>query len=160
MSVLTRSGRTAIAESIAQQPIHLAWGIGDQSWGDSPPEEDVASEVLLAEVGRRTAFDIAYAEPDEAGEIVTPTGRYRRSTEPTSNLYLAFRHDFGDGAEHIIRELAVFVGSEMIPGLPAGQRYFLPEHVANPGTLLIVEHSAPIHRSTATRETFEFVVTF
>jgi hypothetical protein len=160
MSVLTRSGRAAIAQSIALQPIHLAWGTGNTVWGDTPPAEDVAAEVLLNEVGRRTAFDIAYAEPDEAGEIVTPTGRYRRSANSTSNLYLAFRHDFGDGAEHVIRELAVFVGTEMVEGLPEGQRYFLPIQVANPGTLLVVENSAPIHRSMATRETFEFVVTF
>lgn len=32
MSILTQSGRAAIAASIKEQPIHLAWGSGDTSW--------------------------------------------------------------------------------------------------------------------------------
>jgi hypothetical protein len=32
MAILTKSGRAAIAASIKQQPIHLAWGTGDPSW--------------------------------------------------------------------------------------------------------------------------------
>ncbi|MDR0772776.1 MAG: hypothetical protein LBE46_00320 [Wolbachia pipientis] len=35
MSILTQSGRAAIALSIKKQPIHLAWGIGDSSWKSS-----------------------------------------------------------------------------------------------------------------------------
>ncbi len=32
MAILTKSGRAAIAASIKQQPIHLAWGTGDPTW--------------------------------------------------------------------------------------------------------------------------------
>jgi len=32
MAILTQSGRAAIAASIKQQPIHLAWGTGDPTW--------------------------------------------------------------------------------------------------------------------------------
>jgi hypothetical protein len=32
MAILTKSGRAAIAASIKQQPIHLAWGTGEPTW--------------------------------------------------------------------------------------------------------------------------------
>ncbi len=32
MSILTQSGRAAIAASIKEQVIHLAWGTGDAGW--------------------------------------------------------------------------------------------------------------------------------
>lgn len=32
MAILTKYGRAAIAASIKQQPIHLAWGTGDPTW--------------------------------------------------------------------------------------------------------------------------------
>uniref|UniRef100_UPI003340BBBC hypothetical protein n=1 Tax=Wolbachia endosymbiont (group B) of Pilophorus perplexus TaxID=3066160 RepID=UPI003340BBBC len=35
MSILTQSGRAAIAASIKEQSIHLAWGTGDSSWESS-----------------------------------------------------------------------------------------------------------------------------
>lgn len=35
MSILTQSGRAAIAASIKKQSIHLAWGTGDSSWESS-----------------------------------------------------------------------------------------------------------------------------
>src|SRR6266576_1008761 len=35
MSILTQSGRAAIAASIKEQAIHLAWGSGDSTWESS-----------------------------------------------------------------------------------------------------------------------------
>lgn len=35
MSILTQSGRAAIAASLREQPIHLAWGSGDSTWESS-----------------------------------------------------------------------------------------------------------------------------
>jgi len=32
VSILTQSGRAAIAASIKEQPLHLAWGSGNSSW--------------------------------------------------------------------------------------------------------------------------------
>jgi len=160
MSVLTNPGRAGIAAALAAQPIHLAWGRGDDAWGGTPPAEPVDATALVDETGRRIAHDTAFAEPDDAGEIVVPTGRYRRVDAPTRHLYLAFRYDFEDGAEHVIRELGVFVGTQMIEGLPPGQRYFLPDHVGDPGILLVLEYTQPNYRNAATREEYEFVVTF
>ncbi|WCR59261.1 MAG: hypothetical protein PG978_000697 [Wolbachia endosymbiont of Ctenocephalides felis wCfeF] len=228
MSILTQSGRAAIAASIKEQPIHLAWGSGDQNWEsshkvekifstngkitldhypvkdvkvfigqtsyqssidytidsntgvvqrtensaiaaggtvtieytqDTPPEL-ITSATLLKEVGRRVVDEILFCSGDENGELLTPTGRFKSSDVPTNNLYLKFSFDFTDAANQVIRELGVMVGTKLKEKVPPGQRYFEPKDVENPGILLVLEHTVPLIRTAATRETFSFVVTF
>ncbi|WP_264376485.1 MULTISPECIES: hypothetical protein [unclassified Wolbachia] len=227
MSILTQSGRAAIAASIKKQSIHLAWGSGDSSSGsshkvektfvkgeikfdhqpikdvkivtgqttyqpsidytvngstgvikrtenssipvsdkvtveysESTPPELITSEKLLNELGRRTADEVLFCTGDENGELITPSGRFRPSNVPTNNLYLKFTFDFTNAANQVIRELGVMVGTKIKEGLPEGQRYFEPKDVENPGILLVLEHTVPLIRTSATRETFSFVVTF
>ncbi|WP_265022437.1 hypothetical protein [Wolbachia endosymbiont (group B) of Ischnura elegans] len=224
MSILTQSGRAAIAASIKEQPIHLAWGSGDANWesshqvkkvfvegeialdhhtikdvrvftgqttyqpnivdsstgvikrtenssipvsdkvtveySESTPPELITSEKLLNELGRRTADEVLFCTGDENGELLTPSGRFNPSNVPTNNLFLKFTFDFTDAANQVIRELGVMVGTKIKEGLPEGQRYFEPKDVENPGILLVLEHTVPLIRTSATRETFSFVVTF
>jgi len=161
MSILVKSGRAAIAQAISEKPIHLAWGTGDVDWEDTPPDESMESTELLAEIGRRLLHRFEFVYPDDAGEIVVPTGRYAISETPTEHLFMEFKFDFEDGAEaDAIREYSVHIGSKIIEGLPIGQRYFLPTEIENSGIMLLLEHSEPIHRSAASRQSFEFVITF
>lgn len=227
MAILTQSGRAAIAASIKQQPIHLAWGTGDPAWesaqvtekafaddkitlahhpvknvvltrGDSTfaadkdysvdsvaglikrlpkgeipatdmvniaytratPAEPSTANSLLHEVGRRTADEVLFCTKNEAGELITPTGRFKAATMPTNNLFLRFTFDFDNAATQVIRELGVMVSSKTKADLPVGQRYFEPQHITDSGILLILEHTVPLIRTAATRETFSFVVTF
>lgn len=163
MAILTKSGRIAIAKAIASRPLHLAWGQGDETWPVDPPPEDTEATALLDEVGRRYALEVAFVVPNEQGEIVVEgSGRYSRSPTPTNNLYLQFKYDFADGATAVIRELGVFVDTELIDGLPPGQEYFVPSEIADggSGTLLHLEHTTPNYRSPATRESYEVIITF
>ncbi|WP_353285238.1 hypothetical protein [Wolbachia endosymbiont (group A) of Beris morrisii] len=228
MSILTQSGRAAIAASIKEQVIHLAWGSGDGNSGSShkvekifttdgkltldhhpikdvkvttgqiiyqpsidytidsntsviklvenssitannavtieytqnTPPEPITSEKLLNELGRRTAQEVLFCTGDENEELLTPSGRFKSSAVPTNNLFLKFTFDFTDAANQVIRELGVMVGTKIKEGLPRGQRYFEPKDVENPGILLVLEHTVPLIRTAATRETFSFVVTF
>ncbi|WP_353281810.1 hypothetical protein [Wolbachia endosymbiont (group B) of Horisme vitalbata] len=227
MSILTQSGRAAIAASIKEQSIHLAWGTGDSSWesshkvektfvkgeikfdhqpikdvklftgqttyqpsidytvngstgvikltenssipvsdkvtveySESTPPELITSEKLLNELGRRTADEVLFCTGDENGELITPSGRFRPSNVPTNNLYLKFTFDFTNAANQVIRELGVMVGTKVKEELPIGQRYFEPQDIEDPGILLVLEHTVPLIRTSATRETFSFVVTF
>ncbi|WP_353282446.1 hypothetical protein [Wolbachia endosymbiont (group A) of Myopa testacea] len=225
MSILTQTGRAAIAASIKEQPIHLAWGSGNSNWGSShkvekifttdgeialdhhpvkdvkvttgqiiyqpsidytvdsgtgviqrtenssiptggtvtveytqnTPPESITSEKLLNELGRRTADEALFCTGDENGELLTPSGRFKSSDVPTNNLYLKFTFDFTDAANQVIRELGVMVGTRV---KEAGQRYFEPKDIEDPGILLVLEHTVPLIRTAATRETFSFVVTF
>ncbi|KAB2978020.1 MULTISPECIES: hypothetical protein [unclassified Wolbachia] len=224
MSILTQSGRAAIAASIKEQSLHLAWGSGDANWESShqvekvfvedkialdhhpikdvkvfigqttyqpntvdsstgvikrtenssitansavtveytqsTPPEPINSIKLLNELGRRTADEVLFCTGDENGELLTPSGRFRPSDVPTNNLFLKFTFDFTDAANRVIRELGVMVGTKVKKELPEGQRYFEPQDIEDHGILLILEHTVPLIRTSATRETFSFVVTF
>ncbi len=48
MSILTQSGRAAIAASIKEQVIYLAWGSGDANWENSHQVEKVFVEGEIA----------------------------------------------------------------------------------------------------------------
>ncbi|QEL57058.1 hypothetical protein [Chromobacterium paludis] len=158
MATLTHSGRTALAAALASQTLHFAWGVGDAAWDDKPVPEPVDATALLSEVGRRLITEVRFVTEDPAGEVVVPTGRYRVSADPTRHLLLRIAFEFGDAAASVIREVAVFAGTRTKPDLPAGQRYFTPDQMVAPGTLVALERITPIHRSPATRETFEHVI--
>lgn len=158
MAVLTQSGRAAMAASLKERPIYLAWGSGEESWDATPLPEDTQRNTLFAEVGRVPALVKGFAVPDANGEVILPSGRFRQVNDPTPHLYLRFAFDFADSPDATIRELGVFVGTVPVDGLPAGQRYLLPHQVAQPGLLLAVEHITSFRRSLATRQVFEFVI--
>ena len=114
---------------------------------------------MVNEVGRRLVTQVQFVTEDPTGEIIVPTGRYTVSATPTRHLLFRIAYDFGDAPASVIREVALFAGTEVQAGLPAGQRYFEPGQIVAPGTLVALERITPIHRSPATRETFEHVIT-
>lgn len=160
MAILTNSGRTAIAISIAAQPLHVAWGSGDADWDDTPVPEPVGATALVNELGRRAATSVGYCSPDENGSIVVPNGRFAPSATPTNYLYLRCNFDFTDAVGSEIREVAVFLGTVLEGGLPGGQTYFEPADVADAGTMVALERVPKITRSAAVRQSFEFVMAF
>lgn len=170
MAILTTSGRTAIAQSIAAQPIHFAWGSGNVSWEETHVAEDLAATGLVNEIGRRVATQIRYVNPDDAGDVIVPVfndasgnsivKRFAFSDTPTPDLYMQFNFDFSDAPVSTIREVAIFVGTGVVSGLPAGQKYFIPAEIDNQGTMLALENLIEhIQRSPNSRQSFEFVLT-
>jgi hypothetical protein len=161
MAILTNSGRSAIAESIKQREIYLAWGTGSEEWDFVPPTDNlITSTGLINEVGRRICEKTDFVVPDDDGEIITPTGRFSISEEITNNLYFEVRFDFEDAGELFIREVGLFTGTVIAEGVPIGQKYVTPDKIIDPGILLVIERCAPIYRQVMTREEFDFVVTF
>lgn len=160
MAVLTHSGRAALAAAVKEQTLFMAVGRGNPAWGDTPPPESVTAAALTDEVLRRRVTEVHFVAPDPDGEVSLATGRYRISATPTQHLFVRCKFDFQDAAGVVLREQAIFVGTQTNPSLPAGQMVFTPDQLINPGVLLLIEHSPPIHRQASTRETFEFVITF
>jgi hypothetical protein len=161
MATLTTSGRAGLAASVAARNIFLGLGGGSASWdSEGTPPETVESAVLAAPLGYRKAAQVSFVTPDEQGGIVLPSGRYELSATQTNHLYLRFTLDFEDISSSTIRETAVFLDVEVDEQLPPGQVFYEAVEVTDPGTLYLIEHVPAIIRTPATRETFEFVLTF
>lgn len=171
LATLTTTGRAAIALAIMARPLHLAWGTGDEAWDadDAELPSLVDATALRAEIGRRAIATKGFVTPDPQGGIVIPTGqrpdgsveeaRYAQVEGPTPYIYLRVNYDFADAANAIIRELAVFMDTEIAPDLPPGQFYFTPQELASPGLMLAAQIlTPPINRSPAVRQTIEFVL--
>lgn len=159
MAILTLSGRAAIAASLKTQPIHLAWGAGSTSWDTNPEPEPIDASALVSEVGRRAATTVRFCIPSADGEIIVPTGRFTEVAYETNHLYTRFNFDFADSPDATIREVAIYIGSQVKANLPAGQVYFAPSDLEDNGILLVLERFAKFERSAAVRQSFEFVVT-
>ena len=171
LATLTHSGRAAIALSISERPLHIAWGSGDASW-DSPGAalpSLLTATSLVNEIGRRTPGIIGFVEPDEAGDIVIPISaggegvfqeaRYRSVHGPTPFLYVRAHYNYSDASNAVIREMGVFLNTRFVEGLPPGQQYFTPGEIADPGLLLAAQIILPcINRSPSVRQTVEFVL--
>jgi hypothetical protein len=171
LAVLTKGGRAAFVKAMKERPLFLAWGTGDPAWDADGAELPslVDATALTAEVGRRTAGLTAYAIPDENGSIYIPKGttpagevqaaRYSISETPTPYLYVQVSYDFGDASGAQIRELALFMDSVPVDGLPPGQQYFTPSEIADPGLMMVVQiFTPPINRSPAIRQVIEYVM--
>lgn len=172
LATLTKTGRAAIALAISSRPLHLAWGSGDPAWdaeGATLPSL-VNSTELVNELGRRTPSHIGFVEPDEAGGIVIPVSagaegavqeaRYRLVSDgPTPYLYVQTAFAYADASNAVIREMGLFMDTELKDGLPPGQRYFVPADLKKPGLLLAAQIILPpINRSPSVRQTVEFVL--
>ena len=159
MAVLTTSGRIAMAVAIKARPLFLAWGTGSPDWDEAPIAESLDATGLTQEIGRVAVTVTGYATPDPLGIIEVPTGFFSLSDDPTNHLYLRFDFGFADAADQVISEAGLFIDSVIQTGLPAGQRYFTPDQVVSPGSLVALEHFPPVIRSSLKREQFEFVLT-
>lgn len=159
-AVLTTSGRIAIATAIKARTAHMAWGTGDAAWGTTPPDPPANATALVAEVARRKAQEVRFCQPDNAGTIYVPEGRFTVTDTPTRYLYFRFNFEFDEAVGSTIREQAIFIDTVAAAGVPSGQFYLTPAQVANPGTLLVVQRPAPILRAVTTRQQFENVVVF
>ena len=161
MAILTRSGRVVIARSVKSRQIFLAWGTGNSEWGNNPPTEDLLSATgLVYEVGRRICESVEFCTPDAQGEIISTSGHFSVSESPTNNLHFTVLFDFEDAAGQEIREFGLFTDTVLQSGLPEGQKYFTPDLITDPGSLLVIERCAPIYRQAMTREQENFVITF
>lgn len=160
MSILTTSGRVALAEAIKAMPIHVAWGPGNGAW-TTPLAEDNSATGLITELGRRIPDSVAFVVADPSGSIEIPgEGFFSETLTPTNRLLVTTQFLYDDDPTAVIRQTAVFVGTEVVAGLPGGQRYFTPAQLQSPGRLLQLQNLAPIIRSASARSRFENLIVF
>lgn len=160
MSILTTTGRAAIATAFKNNTIHIAWGTGDSSWDTESVRESRSATGLTHEVGRRLISLAEYCEPSETGDIIMRGAKFRHSSTPTPHLHLRADFDFDDGLGETIRELGVFIGTVPLSTVPQGKRYLKPNELQSTGILLALDHITQIERGVASRISFDFVITF
>ena len=161
MATLVTTGRAGLAASVAARDIYLGIGAGATSWDtNGVPAENITSTGLLDPIGYRKSAQVDFVLPAAQGAISLPSGRYDVSASQTNYLYLRFTLDFTDASTSTIRETGIFLDTQTTASLPAGQMFFPDTDVTDDGTLYLLEHVASIIRTPATRETFEFVLTF
>ena len=161
MATLTQSGRAGLAASVKDRNIYIGIGSGSATWdSNGAPAESTSATSLLADVGYRITSQKDFVVADANGAISLPSGRFAVSATQTNQLYLRFTLDFADASTETVRETAVFLDATPDENLPAGQVFFAPNDMTSTGTLYLIEHVPAIIRTSATRETFEFVLTF
>jgi len=160
MAILVTAGRIALAIAFKAQPLHMAWGTGDAGWDATMVAEPVTATALVAELGRRALNTCEYVVPDSGGLIVLPSGSWTVSGTPTNNLHCKAIFDYTDASTAIIRELGLFLGTVVSGSVPGTQYYFQPGDLTNVGTLVALQRFSKIIRSSALRQSFEFVITF
>lgn len=162
MAILTTSGRSAVAASIKDETLYLAWGNGLVGWDAMTPEEYAPSASdadLEAEVGRRLVEVCQYCVSDAGGDIVFPgDDRYSVSATPTGKLYVKVLFDFSDASDQEIRETALFQGTVPASGHES-DKYLAIADVATKGILLTLDRIPKITRNANNREIFEFILT-
>ena len=122
---------------------------------------DVADiTVLEGEVGRRPATVKNFAYEDPNGTIVANDTTWSLTDTPTRHLYFQFKFDADDASAAVIYQLGIFLGTITGADVPAGQYYLAPGDTDDPGRLMMAENVQPFARHPATREMFEYVITF
>jgi hypothetical protein len=116
--------------------------------------------ALELEKGRRLATLKSYAVEDPLGSIIVNGTRWSMTETPTRNLYLQFKFDAEDSPNDVIYQLGLFMGSQPASGVPVDKQYLLPSELASPGTFFMGANIKPLARNPATREMFEYVITF
>ena len=166
--VMVNAGHIALAISAYQTEYYLAWGTARSDtdiskWRaeNTPPAEDPATTDLLLEVGRRIVTDKAYVKEDkENGTVEANNTKWARSATPTNHFYLMFKFEAKDAPTAVLRQVGLFTGTQKKASVPATKYFLLPEDLENKGALFMYQNIAPIVRNTATREVFEYVITF
>lgn len=176
MSILTDSGRQALAATVAAQPIHLVMGGGDPAWDADYVPEDPAATGVVDELGWLKVLQVLHVAEDAAGDIYAAFApdqapvRYAASETPTGTLCFRFLITPDILPAATLREYGVVMGAATDPALPPGQMYFDPAQITGRGTLLLLEHPArmagetlvldPILRSPTKSTTINLVMDF
>lgn len=162
MATLVTTGRAGLAASVAARNIFLGIGAGQTAWdANGVDPENIGSTALYDAIGYRKSAQVDFVVSAAQGAISLPSGRYDVSSSQTNLLYCKFTLDFTDASTSTIRETGIFLDVQTASGLPAGQMFFdASTEVTDSGTLYLIEHVSSIIRTPATRETFEFVLTF
>lgn len=159
--ILSETGHVALSESMYAKDYMLAWGTmpDGQEWTTNPPTEDPSSTALNSEVGRIKPIAKEYVYLDNAGVLEIGGQKWTISIEPTKYIYFKFTFDQLQNSNDKIYQLGIFSDTVPVDGA-ASENYLLPTQITESGKMVMYENQVVLYRNTATRETYEYVITF
>lgn len=159
--ILVEAGHVKLAEEMFDEDFRLGWGslpAGD-GWADAPLPEDLNSTELILEVGRITSQVKEYVVPDNNGVIDVDGISWSISATPTKFVYLKFVFEQTMNSTDSIYQLGIFTNTIPTAGNEA-EAYLQPASIDDVGKLILLENQPVTFRNSATREIFEYVITF
>jgi len=159
--VLTEIGHISLAEMMYSKEFWLAWGTlaDDMKWAGDPITEDINSQELFEEVGRIKNLVKEYVVLDSNGIIEIDNLKWTISNTRTKYIYLKFTFDQNHNSTDEIFQLGIFTDTVPSAGFE-NENYLQPSNIDDIGNLLELENQPILYRNSATRETYEFVITF
>jgi len=159
--VLVEVGHVKLAEEMYDEDYRLGWGSlpSGQGWADAPLPEDLNSTQLTLEVGRIKSQVKEYVVPDNAGIIDIDGVKWSISQNPTKFVYLKFVFEQEMNSSDSIYQLGIFTDTVPASG-SENEDYLQPSNIDNVGKLILLENQPVVFRNSATREIFEYVITF
>ncbi|QPS10289.1 hypothetical protein I6G66_09955 [Delftia acidovorans] len=159
---LQERGRIVLAVAVAAMTIHIAYGRGRPEWDGQPtPPAGSGQTGLEDEIARRLVTEKHYVVRDQAGTIEAPGGdRYSISPVPTRMLLIRTTFGYGEAVDEPIREMAVFMGTQVAASVPPGQYYVTPDKITNPGEVYTLERRSVVVRPANKRDLEEIILPF
>ncbi|WP_279212551.1 hypothetical protein [Delftia acidovorans] len=159
---LQEKGRIVLAKAVAAMTIHIAYGRGRPEWDSQPtPPAGSGQTGLEDEIARRLVTEKVFVARDPQGSIVAPSGdRYAVSATPTRMLLIRTTFGYGEAVDEPIREMAVFMGTQVAASVPPGQYYVTPDQLTDPGEVYTLERRSVVVRPANKRDLEEIILPF
>jgi len=144
-------------------------GIGrTAAWdeADAPPEPNPNATQLDELVALKKAETLTLIVPDPSGTIEHlgqkwgPVSVEEARQKNARWVYVAAWLRYDELPIVTYRQTGVFVDVQMADGVPPGKLVLLPEEIADPGYLLVLNNRSPISRAADQKELVEFVIEF
>ena len=128
-------------------------------WNDTPLPENVSAVNLTQEVGRIKSQVHEYVVPDTNGVIDVDGINWSISATPTKYIYLKYQFDQTHNSSDFIYQLGLFTDTTVQIGDEALD-YVQPAQITDIGNMILLENQPVLIRNSATKEAYEFVITF
>ncbi len=159
--LLTETGHVKLATEMFDEDYRLGWGtlpLADE-WGQNPIPEDLNSIIIISEVGRIKSQVKTFVYPLSTGIIDVDGIKWEVSPTPTKFIYLKFVFQQTMNSGDDIFQVGVFTNTVPAVGFEAAE-YLQPSQILETGNLVLLENQPVVYRNDATKEIFEFVLTF
>lgn len=159
--VMNKSCGVAIAQSLMNQDLYLAWAgldFGETDWGDNPPVIDPSKEVFDNEICRRLITTKKYVIQDDSGNILSGGLRWSESPNPTNCIMLTTTHELTDASDSVVFKFGIVGGTKLVKG--ANKNFALPSQILENGYLITSANINKLVRSPTVAESREVILRF